>query len=178
MFKQYEILGNEGKGEELLDVTSKPQEEDEKIDFIFPKAVFPSNRIFKAVGEEKIRELVRHHHNLIRESSISHMYPKNDKAFEHSTKVIEDFFVEFLGGEKLYTSKKGHPMLRKRHFPFTIDEKARDVWLECFKQAIIECEFPEEFRDELWEWIEPVSVRMLNRRTTLKPIVRHKLEKD
>ncbi len=105
------------------------------------------------------------------------MYPKSDKAFEKATKVIEDFFIEFMGGDKLYTSQKGHPMLRKRHFPFTIDESARDVWLECFRQAIVDCKIPKEFINELWNWIEPTSIRMINRRTTLKPIKRHKYSK-
>lgn len=154
--------------EKQIEVAEHNKVSNQKIDFIYPEVVFPSNKIYKTLGEEKIRELVRKHHEFIKDSPIGHLYPKDEEEFYKATKIIEDFFVEMLGGEKLYTSKKGFPRLRERHFNFEIDEKGREIWLMSFKRAIIETDFPKEHIKELWEWIEPLSIRMINRRRTLE----------
>jgi hemoglobin len=56
--------------------------------------------------------------------------------------------------------------MRVRHFPFTIDERSRDVWLGELLHALIEVEFPSSLLEAYWEWVEPMSIRMINRRTS------------
>jgi hemoglobin len=55
--------------------------------------------------------------------------------------------------------------MRTRHFPFTIDEKARETWLLCLWHAFDEAKFPAAIRREYWDWMEAFSARMINRRT-------------
>ena len=153
-----------------------PRRAHPKVDMICPEAFFPSNQAYKAVGEAKIREVVKHHHALIRKSKIGYLYPQEDNAFLEATKIIEDFFVQMLGGDTLYTSKQGHPKLRERHFPFEIDENSRDIWLMCFKKALKETHFPKEFIPEIWEWVESLSLRLINRRTSMEFPKRYSFE--
>ena len=145
---------------------------DEKIDFIFPAVIFPSNRLFLTWGEENIRKMVTYHHTLLRKSSIGNLFPKDDTKFKFATAKTADFFVEALGGGKIYSSMHGHPALRMRHFQMTIDEKAREIWLMMYKKTIKDIAMPAEYMKEFWNWIEPLSIRMINRRTTVMDIPR------
>ncbi|GAB3287611.1 group II truncated hemoglobin [Pseudidiomarina andamanensis] len=62
--------------------------------------------------------------------------------------AIRQKFFEFLsgwfGGPQLFEEKYGHPRLRARHMPFTIDVKLRDQWLFCMYQVL-----DEQIEDEL-----------------------------
>lgn len=147
-----------------------------KIDLICPEVFFPSNKTFLRLGEAKIRELVKIHHELIRKSKLAHLYPKEDVAFEIATKKIEDFFVQMLGGSDIYTSVQGHPKLRDRHFPFEVTEAGRDIWLMCFKKALKLAHVPKELLPEIWDWVESLSMRLVNRRTSMKELNRYPFE--
>lgn len=147
-----------------------------KIDMIFPELFFPSNKTYLALGEAKIREVVKVHHDLVRQSKIGHLYPQDDALFTEATQKIEDFFVQMLGGADLYTSKQGHPKLRNRHFPFEVTESGRDIWLMSFRKALKQCAIPKELLPEIWNWVEAISIRMINRRTSMEMVKRYPFE--
>lgn len=144
-----------------------------KIDVVYPEVPFPSNALFNAWGEANIRTMVHHHHMLLRKTAIGNLFPADDAAFAFATAKTADFFVEALGGEKSYTPVHGHPALRMRHFHITIDEKGREIWLMMYKKTINDLKMPTEHIEEFWNWIEPLSMRMINRRTTIADIERH-----
>ncbi len=144
-----------------------------KIDLIYPEVPFPSNTLYKSWGEENIRKMVRYHHALLRKSVIGELFPADDALFATVTEKTADFFVEALGGEKHYTPINGHPALRMRHFHITIDEKGREIWLMMYKKSINDLKMPREHIEAFWNWIEPLSIRMVNRRTTVNDIARH-----
>lgn len=157
---------------EFQGALSTPRRADEKIDFVFPAVIFPSNQLFLSWGEENIRKMVAYHHNLLRKSAIGDLFPKDNAKFEFATAKTADFFVEALGGGKEFSSKYGHPALRMRHFQMTIDEKAREIWLMMYKKTIKDVKMPDEFVEEFWNWIEALSIRMINRRTNVYDIPR------
>jgi len=144
-----------------------------KIDFVYPEVPFPTDALYKGWGEANIRAMVRYHHALLRKSVIGSLFPADDAAFAFATEKTADFFVEALGGEKAYTPIHGHPALRMRHFHITIDEKGREIWLMMYKKTINDLKMPPEYIEEFWNWIEPLSIRMINRRTTVADIERH-----
>lgn len=143
------------------------------IDIIFPAVPFPSNKIFKALGEEKIRAMVWHHHQLLLKTKVGKLFPANEEAFKMAIDKSADFFVEALGGSDVFTSVHGEPHLRMRHFKIPIDENDREIWLGMYKKTLKETEFPREHLEEFWNWIEPLSIRMINRRTNMENIKRH-----
>ena len=49
-----------------------------------------------------------------------------------------DFLSGWLGGPQRYIEKHGHPMLRRRHFPYAIGPQERDEWLLCMRLALEE----------------------------------------
>ena len=48
------------------------------------------------------------------------------------------FLVQYWGGPATYSEHRGHPRLRMRHMPFTVDEAARDAWLQHMRRALSE----------------------------------------
>ncbi|WP_373073052.1 globin [Sulfurimonas sp.] len=143
------------------------------IDIIYPPVPFPSNKIYKALGEVKIREMVDHHHQLLLNTKVGKLFPANEEALKMAIDKSADFFVEALGGDDVFTSAHGEPHLRMRHFKIPIDESDREIWLAMYKKTLKEISFPEEHLEEFWNWIEPLSIRMINRRTNMDEIKRH-----
>ncbi len=146
---------------------------DSMIDIIYPPVAFPSNRIFKAIGEDGIREMVDYHHELLFKSRVGSLFPANSEARRAIIDKSADFFVEALGGDDVFTSLHGRPKLRERHFKIPIDENDREIWLAMYKKTLKDLNFPTELLEEFWNWIEPLSIRMINRRTNMDPIKRH-----
>ncbi len=62
------------------------------------------------------------------------MYPPEDLAEARENLAL--FLIQYFGGPAIYAMKRGHPRLRMRHVPFTIDEAARDVWLAHMTAAL------------------------------------------
>ncbi len=66
----------------------------------------------------------------------------------------------------MYNEQYGNPMMRRRHFPFEIDEVARVVWRDCFYTALENAEayygFPVEHLDAFKEFLEKFSRWMVN----------------
>lgn len=136
-------------------------------DMEMPEIPFPSARVLAVAGEETLRHLVRHHHVLLRESEIGPLFPADETAFTAAVELIADYVVEVCGGPAQFTPSHGKTCLRKRHFPFTIDELAREIWLEKLFQAMVEIDFPEEIHEEYWNWMEAFTVRLINRRRSV-----------
>lgn len=138
------------------------------VDFIYPPVPFPPKTLFEEFGEENIIKMVEYHHGLLKKSAIKDLFSQDEKMFEMVTQRTAEFFMEALGGGERYSSKHGHPHLRSRHFPFTIDEHARDIWLMFYKKTLKDIDFPKEHIQAFWEWVESMSLRMINRRTMME----------
>lgn len=72
------------------------------------------------------------------------------------------FLIQYFGGIPQYGVERGHPRLRMRHYPFQIDQTARDHWLEHMLAAIDEVGIPEPARTEMREYFERGSTFMIN----------------
>jgi len=73
------------------------------------------------------------------------------------------FLAQFFGGPTTYSQERGHPRLRMRHFPFAIDQQARDHWLKNMLDAIEEVGIQEPMRSEMTDYFERGSTFMINR---------------
>ncbi|MBK8036205.1 MAG: globin [Verrucomicrobiaceae bacterium] len=93
------------------------------------------------VGEEKLRAMVAAFYRRVRvDDLIGPMYPQDD--WEGSEKRLADFIVYRFGGPQTYIEERGHPRLRGRHMPFSIDLAARDRWLDLMGNSMREVEIP------------------------------------
>lgn len=142
-------------------------------DMDFPPVPFPSRRIHEVAGEKKLRELVRLHHIRLKDTEIGHLFPKSMRRFAAGIEKTADFVIEACGGSVSFTPRHGPMRMRERHFAFDIDERAREIWLLELLRAFDDVGFPEALREEYWNWVEPFSIRMINRRTTKEQPRRH-----
>ncbi len=68
----------------------------------------------------------------------------------------------WLGGPNLFIEEFGHPMLRRRHFPFKIGEVERDQWMLCMNKALAEVPMPQALRANLRESLQQLATHMIN----------------
>lgn len=123
----------------------------------------PNQEIYAKMGEANIFLMLEDFYHELEKSEIRHLFPEDMvKASQKSAA----FFVSLLGGPPLYQQKYGPPMMRQRHMPFTIDEKARQVWLSCFTIILVDAEkkygFPLEQIDGFRRFLDRFSRWMVN----------------
>ncbi|MCF6250582.1 MAG: group II truncated hemoglobin [Methylococcaceae bacterium] len=72
------------------------------------------------------------------------------------------FLSGWLGGPDLFIQEYGHPMLRKRHFPFAIGTSERDQWMFCMTKAMTEITMDSALRVSLLEALDNLATHMVN----------------
>lgn len=127
-----------------------------------PEVTMPVKELYEVLQEEGVRKLVEDHYACLRTSTISHLFPENEKAFEMVTKHSADFFVQILGGPPYFNMNRGNPMLIKRHAPFAITPEARVVWLQCYQRVLSKLEIEENLILSFWNYINVFSHWMIN----------------
>lgn len=79
-----------------------------------------------------------------------------------SEEKLYEYLTGWLGGPPLYTEKRGHPMLRRRHFVAPIGPAERDEWLLCFIRALEETVPSEGLRAIILELVTRLAHHMQN----------------
>jgi hemoglobin len=87
------------------------------------------------------------------------LYPED---LEPGRQKLAWFFEQWLGGPTSYSDRYGHPRLRRRHFPFVIDERAAGRWLRLMREAWTEAGVPRELQDPIFERLAVLARHMIN----------------
>ena len=112
-------------------------------------------------GEAPLRQLVDAFYDKVSADAILRpMYPAD---LAEPKRRLFLFLVQFFGGPNQYSQERGHPRLRMRHFPFAIDRRARDHWLEHMWAAIDESGINEPARSMMRDYFERSSAFLINR---------------
>ncbi len=112
-------------------------------------------------GEEAIAAMVDAFYAYVEEDPVLRpMYPADLAA---PKRRLHLFLVQFFGGPQTYSQERGHPRLRMRHFPFAIDQVARDNWLCHMLRAIDDAGISEPARSRMREYFERASAFLINR---------------
>ncbi|GAA2570480.1 globin [Winogradskya consettensis] len=117
---------------------------------------------FESVGgEPTFRRLVdKFYEGVAKDPLLRPMYPEEDLGPAADRLTL--FLIQYWGGPGTYQETRGHPRLRMRHAPFTVDEAARDAWLLHMREAVDSLELPEEQRTTLWDYLERAAHFMVN----------------
>ena len=125
----------------------------------------PNPEIFARMGEANIFKMLEDFYLELENSEIRHLFPSD---MLQASKKSGAFFVFLLGGPPLYHQRHGPPMMRQRHLAFKIDESARQIWLNCFRNILVDAEskyhFPSEYLAEFVHFLERFSLWMVNTR--------------
>jgi hemoglobin len=87
------------------------------------------------------------------------VFPRDLEAGREKQKA---FLEEWLGGERRYSTQHGHPMLRRRHFPFVIGRRHAERWLQHMAEAMRACEVDPDVAAEVLQRLEPLAYHMVN----------------
>lgn len=119
------------------------------------------NSIYEVLGEEKIKKLVHHFYLHVEETpALRKLYPEEDLAPAEERLFL--FLIHVFGGPHTYLEKRGHPMLRKRHFQWHIDDNMRNIWLDCMFRAMDKVEIETDIREALMNYFIKVANHMIN----------------
>lgn len=119
------------------------------------------NSIYEVLGEEKIKNLVHHFYRHVKETpTLRRLYPEEDLAPAEGRLFL--FLIHVFGGPHTYLEKRGHPMLRRRHFQWAIDDKMRNIWLDCMFRAMDKVEMETDIREALMNYFIKVANHMIN----------------
>ena len=74
------------------------------------------------------------------EPALARLHPldAHGKVAQGSRDRFALFFIEWLGGPRIYSPTHGHPRLRMRHAKVHVDSAMRDAWLRCMARALCE----------------------------------------
>ena len=117
-------------------------------------------------GTEKIRDLVEKFYDIMdsdpRAAGIRDMHAAD---LTEAREKLFMFLAGWSGSPSLYIERYGHPMLRKRHLPFSIGESERDQWMFCMVRAMHEIKME-----------EPLVVRLAQALWSVADFMRNKTE--
>ena len=114
-------------------------------------------------GERAIRNLVERFYfymdtlpevEVVRNMHQPSLASAKDKLFK--------FLSGWLGGPDLFVREFGHPMLRRRHFPFEIGRAERDQWMLCMDKALDEVNMDAGLRESIREALADLATHMIN----------------
>ena len=118
--------------------------------------------MYARIGEAKLRQVVAGFYRRVPDDPVlGPMYPPDDLA--NAERRLYGFLAQRLGGPTTYSDERGHPRLRMRHGPFTIDETARDHWILMMGAAIDDADLPTSDADLLRHFLFSVAHSMQNR---------------
>ncbi|VXB26430.1 Hemoglobin-like protein HbO [Citricoccus sp. K5] len=88
------------------------------------------------------------------------MYPEEDLG--PAEERLRMFLEQYWGGPKTYSEQRGHPRLRMRHAPYTVDFAARDTWLRHMRAAVDSLDLAPLLEETLWDYLERAAHSMVN----------------
>ena len=118
--------------------------------------------VYGAIGEEGFARLVRAFYAQVPDDDLlGPMYPADDLA--GAEERLRDFLIGRFGGPARYVEQRGHPRLRMRHMPFTIDEPARNRWVANMDRALDAAQLPAAVTALLREFFHSTATFLRNR---------------
>ena len=116
--------------------------------------------IYESLGEEKIRQLVSYfYEGVVKYPELRKLYPEDLAPAEER---LFWFLLHVFGGPHTYLEKRGHPMLRRRHFQWAIDGHMRNFWMDCMLQAIDRISMEPEVKEALMGYFIKVANHMVH----------------
>ena len=119
-------------------------------------------QLYARIGEEGFARLVRAFYAQVPgDPVLGPMYPAEDMT--GAEERLRDFLVGRFGGPPRYIEQRGHPRLRMRHVPFSIDADGRNRWVALMDRALVEADIPADAVAVLTPFFHHMASFMINR---------------
>ncbi|RLS41333.1 MAG: globin [Planctomycetota bacterium] len=118
-------------------------------------------QIYDAIGSDGIARLVHAFYQQIPQDDVlGPMYPPHD--LPGAEERLRLFLLFRFGGPQDYLQRRGHPMLRGRHAPFSINQTARDRWVQLMDNALEQCRFSLQVSTVIRSFLAQVATFLIN----------------
>jgi len=115
-------------------------------------------------GTERIRDLVETFYDIMdSDPRAGPLRALHQPDLTEAREKLFMFLTGWTGGPQLYIERYGHPMLRRRHLPFTIGRSERDQWMYCMIKAMQTLSIDENVMQKLAEQLYGVADFMRNK---------------
>ena len=122
------------------------------------------DNIYHVLGADGIARITAAFYHLVSTDDLLRpLYPEADLSGAETR--LRDFLTFRFGGPPHYIAQRGHPRLRLRHAPFTIDQQARDRWVALMEQALEQAALPASVHATLRAFFQDVATFLINRPT-------------
>ena len=117
---------------------------------------------YAAVGGTEVFEKLVHrfYAGVTSDPLLRPLYPEEDLG--PAEERLRMFLVQYWGGPRTYSERRGHPRLRMRHMPFAVTPAARDAWLRHMRESLDELNLPEQYEKELWAYLMMAADSLVN----------------
>lgn len=117
----------------------------------------------EAQGLANIRQLVETFYDIMdSDPKAQSLRAMHQADLSSAREKLFMFLAGWTGGPPLYMERYGHPMLRKRHLPFAVDEAARDQWMYCMIRAMHQLGYDEALMKKLGGQLYAIADFMRN----------------
>ena len=115
-------------------------------------------------GDARVRELVdRFYDHMDEIEDVKPIRDMHARSLRVSRDKLYMFLSGWMGGPDLYQQKYGHPMLRRRHLPFSIGQAERDQWMQCMRLAMHDMDLDKDLQAHLEQAFFATANHMRNR---------------
>ena len=119
------------------------------------------HHIYTRIGRDRLVDLAAAFYRRVPEDSLlGQMYPADD--MEGAESRLRSFLIYRFGGPQDYLQQRGHPRLRMRHAPFSVNSAARDRWIQLMDAAIVECQLPEDVAAAMRQFFTTTATFLIN----------------
>jgi hemoglobin len=127
-----------------------------------PRGSLQQQTFYEQVGgEATFRRLVRRfYEGVAADPVLRPMYPEEDLGPAEERLAL--FLMQYWGGPRTYSDARGHPRLRMRHAPFTVDRAAHDAWLRHMRDAVDSIGLEPGLEKQLWDYLVYAAASMVN----------------
>lgn len=114
-------------------------------------------------GEIRVRAIANRFYDIMASDPVAApLYAIHPLPLDSIRERFFEFLSGWFGGPSLFEQKYGHPRLRMRHMPFTIDAQMYQQWMYCMNKTLdIEVDNP-LLREALKRQFDALAQHMIN----------------
>lgn len=117
--------------------------------------------LYEQIGDDGLWKLLNSFYDKIFDHpELASLFQQSERNEVQKKQFL--FIRQFLGGPMEYTELHGPPMMRKRHLPHRITTSAKDIWLNCMKEAVLEQNWDDRLKDVFYGIFPPIAAHMVN----------------
>ncbi|MCC5035071.1 globin [Streptomyces sp. WAC 00631] len=127
-----------------------------------PRGTLQEQTFYEQIGgEPTFRRLVhRFYEGVAEDPLLRPMYPEEDLGPAEDRLAL--FLMQYWGGPTTYSDNRGHPRLRMRHAPFTVNRAAHDAWLRHMRTALEDLGLSPEHEEQFWHYLTYAAATLIN----------------